>query len=78
MAIWGRVRRQRVFMDLVGANGAARHCRNQILPLFCLWSRGLVILDEEHDASFKQDEGLVYQARELAFGRIARSGGLAC
>jgi primosomal protein N' (replication factor Y) len=44
--------------------------------LFLPLEPGLVILDEEHDASFKQDEGLVYQARELAFGRIARSGGL--
>lgn len=44
--------------------------------LFLPLEPGLVILDEEHDASFKQDEGLVYQARELAFGRISRSGGL--
>lgn len=28
---------------------------------------GLIILDEEHDSSFKQDEGLVYQAKELAY-----------
>jgi primosomal protein N' (replication factor Y) (superfamily II helicase) len=44
--------------------------------LFLPLEPGLVILDEEHDASFKQDEGLIYQARELAYGRIARSGGL--
>lgn len=44
--------------------------------LFLPLEPGLVILDEEHDASFKQDEGLVYQARELAYGRISRSGGL--
>lgn len=28
---------------------------------------GLIILDEEHDSSFKQDEGLNYQAKELAW-----------
>lgn len=44
--------------------------------LFLPIEPGLVILDEEHDASFKQDEGLIYQARELAYGRVARSGGL--
>lgn len=44
--------------------------------LFLPVEPGLVILDEEHDASFKQDEGVIYQAREVAYGRIARSGGL--
>jgi primosomal protein N' (replication factor Y) len=30
---------------------------------------GLIVLDEEHDASFKQDEGLHYQAKEVAWYR---------
>ena len=30
---------------------------------------GLIILDEEHDASFKQDEGFTYQAKEVAWYR---------
>ena len=37
---------------------------------------GLIILDEEHDASFKQDERLVYHAKEVGYYRIQRSGGL--
>lgn len=37
---------------------------------------GCVILDEEHDSSFKQDESLPYQAKELAWSRIARRHGL--
>jgi len=67
--------RQRIFADL---SGQAAPCivvgtrSSLFLPL----EPGLVILDEEHDASFKQDEGLIYQARELAYGRIARSAGL--
>ena len=30
---------------------------------------GLIVLDEEHDGSFKQDEGLHYQAKEIAWYR---------
>ena len=37
---------------------------------------GAVVLDEEHDASFKQDEGLNYQAKEVAWFRTAQAGGL--
>lgn len=35
-------------------------------------SLGLIILDEEHDSSFKQDEGLSYQAKEVAWFRAAQ------
>ena len=37
---------------------------------------GAVVLDEEHDASFKQDEGLTYQAKEVAWFRVAQTNGL--
>jgi primosomal protein N' (replication factor Y) (superfamily II helicase) len=37
---------------------------------------GLVVLDEEHDESYKQEERLAYHAKELAYSRIQRSGGL--
>lgn len=36
----------------------------------------LIVLDEEHDGSFKQDEGLSYQAKEIAWYRAERHGGL--
>jgi primosomal protein N' (replication factor Y) len=37
---------------------------------------GLIILDEEHDESFKQEERLAYQAKEIAWFRTRQSGGL--
>lgn len=41
-----------------------------------LQNLGLVILDEEHDESFKQDERLVYQAKDVAWFRAMRSRAL--
>lgn len=37
---------------------------------------GAVVLDEEHDASFKQDEKLTYHAKEVAWFRVAQKQGL--
>ena len=36
------------------------------LPFFKL---GIITIDEEHDQSFKQDEGIIYNARDMAISR---------
>ncbi len=37
---------------------------------------GVLVVDEEHDGSFKQEEGFRYQARDMALFRAQRAGAL--
>lgn len=41
-----------------------------------LRSLGAVVVDEEHDGSFKQEEGVRYHARDVAIVRAQRSGAI--
>ena len=47
---------------LIGARSAL------LLPFKKL---GIIIVDEEHDASYKQDEGVIYNARDMAISRAS-------
>ncbi len=67
--------RRRRTWDAVAA-GAARVIVGARSALFLPFARlGLIIVDEEHDGAFKQEEGFIYQARDLAVarGRIEES-----
>ena len=64
---WRGVARGRVPV-VVGARSAL------FLPYSDL---GLIVVDEEHDAAYKQEDGVIYNARDMAVVR-ARIGGFAC
>lgn len=56
------------------AHGTARLVVGARSALFLPYPRlGLIVVDEEHEATYKQDEGIIYQARDLAVTR-ARHG----
>lgn len=63
---WRRIRRGDVSIA-VGARSAV------FAPLKNL---GIVVVDEEHDGSYKQDEGLRYHARDVAVVRAQRAGAI--
>jgi primosomal protein N' (replication factor Y) len=65
-AMWRRLRRGEVDVA-IGARSAL------FAPVRAL---GLVIVDEEHDPSFKQEEGVRYHARDMAIWRAHRAGGV--
>lgn len=67
-AMWRRLRTPDAGVDIaIGARSA----------LFAPVRRlALVVVDEEHDPSFKQEDGVRYHARDMAIWRAHRSGGV--
>ncbi len=64
---------ERVQNWLKAQTGQARIVLGTRLAVFTpFFSLGLIVVDEEHDASFKQQEGLRYSARDVAVMRAKR------
>ena len=65
--------RERVWRGV--ADGTARIVVGARSALFLPWQRlGLIVVDEEHESAYKQDEGVPYHARDMAvlYGSIGK------
>lgn len=69
----GQAERRRAWRAIV--KGEARVIVGARSSLFLPFQKlGLIVVDEEHDASFKQEEGVMYHARDMAVVRARFEG----
>ncbi len=71
-----RKKRESTFLDISAGDAPAIVVGTRSALFLPVRDMGLAVLDEEHDESFKQEERLSYQAKEVAYFRIQKSGGL--
>lgn len=69
-------KRERTFTALAEESGPVIVVGTRSALFLPVPQLGLVVLDEEHDESFKQEDRLAYQAKEVAWYRVERTGGL--
>ena len=70
------VRREDAFRELGSGTGPRIVIGTRSALFLPVPDLTLIVLDEEHDTSFKQDEGFSYQAKELAWFRAEQNRGL--
>jgi len=69
----GAAERRRVWRRV--ADGSARLVVGARSALFLPYRKlRLIVVDEEHEGAYKQEEGVIYQARDMAVARGARAG----
>ncbi len=71
-AIWhskiGIKSKRKIWQSVINGNlNLVIGARSSLLLPFT--NLGIIILDEEHDPSYKQDEGIIYHARDMAIAR---------
>ncbi|MDR2076284.1 MAG: primosomal protein N' [Desulfovibrio sp.] len=72
----GAAARERIFRSLARTREPVLVVGTRSALFLPLGNIGLCVLDEEHDASFKQDEGFPYQAKEVAWYRARQENAL--
>lgn len=70
------LQRERLFRAIRGKNGPYLVIGTRSALFLPFADPGCIILDEEHDSSYKQDENLPYHAKELAWQRARRAKAL--
>ena len=73
-AIWhsgiSKKKKEIIWSEII--NGKTRVVIGARSSLFLPFKKlGLIIVDEEHDQSYKQDEGIIYNARDMAISRAS-------
>ncbi|WP_126375831.1 replication restart helicase PriA [Desulfovibrio ferrophilus] len=69
-------RREQAFMEVAASTGPEIIVGTRSALFLPVADPAFIVLDEEHDGSFKQEERLAYQAKEVAHFLVSRSGGL--
>ncbi len=62
----GAKSKEHLFHELGGSTGPVLVVGTRSALFMPLNNIGLIVIDEEHDESFKQEQGFVYQAKEIA------------